>query len=404
MGKMKDRKYKIQSARKRAEEHESGGSGMLKVPDGVSWWSIKSAGRRTFDIIGYVTGHGNPHADEGVLHYERTYWAHFGLGPNNDRCICALKTFKKPCFPCEYRSKLMRSPERLGFDPEEQAEEIKNLIASLNPKERQLFNIIDSTDSGGGIKLWDFSFHNFGKFLDEKIKDSDEEDGYEYFFTPDRGLRLRVGFSEKSMGGGRPFYQGTNIEFRPRDPYDDDIVEQAICLDELFVCPDYEEVKKIFLGGSDSEESHNRSNGANGNGKTSPKTQSRKVEEDEEDPEQDELNEEQEDDDNEPAPSARGKANGKQKTAKEAKLAVGDFVTWSKKPKISEFEIMGISSDGTSLKLEDPEGELHKGVAVSEVRKVLTRDDLTEDEDEPEETPKKKPASNKKRPSYDEEE
>jgi len=225
------------SARKRAETHRSGlQSTSLDFPEGVQLFKLDSDKTRRIDIIPYVVGSGNPEADKGEWHYERTYFVHYGVGPDNDKYVCLAKTLKKPCPICEHRAELTR-------DPDADEKEIKELA----PKERQLFNVIDADNKEDGVQLWEMSYHLFGKLLDKAVRDADEDEDFEYFSDPETGFTLKLGVEEKSIGSNN-FYEVKTIMFKNRaEQYDDDIVKESYCLDELVKIEPYEKVKAAFL-------------------------------------------------------------------------------------------------------------------------------------------------------------
>jgi len=240
----KKRRGKVRSARKRAEEHKSGFERTsVKPPDGVEMFSPDKAGVYRIDIVPYtVTTDTNPYAEEGDQHFERTFFTHRAIGPNEDTVVCLAKTFKKPCPVCEHRAKLAKDP-----DADEQ------LVKDLGPKERQLWNVLDHDEEDKGVQLWDISFHLFGKQLDARVKNSDEDDGYEYFHDPNEGMTLKVGMAERSFAGNK-FLEAESIDFKKRKPLDDDILDAAVVLDDCLVEMDYDSLKKMFLQTGDDDD------------------------------------------------------------------------------------------------------------------------------------------------------
>ena len=71
----KKRKQKVaESARRRAEQHKGDyESTVVELPEGVEMFKVKSEKAIRIDIIPFIVGKGNPWADEGSLHCERTY-------------------------------------------------------------------------------------------------------------------------------------------------------------------------------------------------------------------------------------------------------------------------------------------------------------------------------------------
>ena len=232
-------KYSNPRTRAEAQQAMMGGHTYLNLPRDAQLFRPR-AGLMYIDILPYVAGKGNPWAEEGMLHWERTFYVHRGVGPNADTFICPRMTFKKPCPICEYRAKLIKEGDR--GDPT-----VEDMIRDLAPKQRQIFNVIDVKEADKGVQIWDISYHLFGKLLDAMIRNSDEDEGWDRFFYLDEGYTLKIGFAEKSFGGAT-FFQAETIALRPRKvQYDEEILDQVYCLDDLLICPDYKELKRLFL-------------------------------------------------------------------------------------------------------------------------------------------------------------
>ncbi len=354
--KREERKSKVVSARKRVEQHEAGGGlSTLKLPSGCNLFQVKQAGPKRFDIIPYTVGKGNPFSDPGEMYFERTYYTHRGIGPNNESVVCMYKTFKKPCFICEHRGKLAKDP-----DTDEK------VIKELAPKERQLFNVFDHKDKDRGVQIFENSFHTFGKMLDEYIKNADEEDHYEYFADPKRGSTLKVGFSEEKMGG-YSFLKASSFEFKLRtEPLDSELLEKAYCLDDLIRQPTYEEVKKLMLqtGDGDDDENEDEDEDEKPKGKVKANKPSKNGDDDED-----------EDEDDKPAKTGKGK------------LKVGDLVMY----KGNECEITKITPDGKTFTIEDEDGEDYRVKDASQLTPVTVKGkEVEDDEDEDDKTKAKR--------------
>jgi hypothetical protein len=351
------------SAKRRVDTHQIGGGvSYLDIPDGFSLFQPK-AGKYRLDFMSYEvkkgkgTPGGNPFFEEGELGFERTYFIHRDIGPNKDWHLCAAKTLNKPCPICEYRAKLAKDPN---------ADE--DTIKELGPKERQVFIVRDLGEDE--MHLFEVSHHLFGKQLDAKIRSGDEEDGYDFFADPIDGLTVRVNFEQSDRG---KWLEATDIEFRPRkEEYDEDIVEEMPDLDSLLHETPYDKLKRSFL-------------------QTEPES------------DDDIDNDIDDDDDEEEKPKAKSKRGRKKKekieTADDFGLEEGDTVQYEG----SECEIVRISKDGTSLTLEDEDGDTIKAVGAGEVKKIESSDDSDddipfEDDDEEEDEPprKKKRAAKKK--------
>jgi len=260
------------TARRRAEQHQAGFERTsLNLPEGVNLFRLKDDKPLRLDILPYRVGKGNPWADEGQLHYERTYFVHRGIGAEQNTYPCLRKTLGKKCPVCEYRAKLSNNPD---------ADE--DLIKSLAPSERQIFNVIDTRDRDKGVQIWDMAWWLFGKALDTRIRNGDEEDEYENFYELENGFTLKLGIEEHHFAG-RSFYSVESIDFKSRkEDYDEDILEEVYNLDEIIKITPYDELKKILLQTEDDDEDE----------KETPKSKKKKKQQKEED----EFDEDEEED------------------------------------------------------------------------------------------------------------
>ncbi len=286
--KKKDKRKKrstAETAKRRAETHKTGfDNTAFELPEDVKLYSLKSEKGARLDIIPYEVGEGNPYADQGGLHYERTYFVHRNIGVDQTSYICLSKTCGEKCPICEFRSKLAKDPD---------ADE--DLIKDLAPKERQLFNVIDTKDKSKGVQIWEISYHLFGKPLDREIKNSDEDDGYEKFAELKNGFTLKLGV-EESHAGKASWFEVVTINFKSRkEDYDEEILEQTTCLDEILIIKDYDELKEIFLQTTDTDDEDEEEE------KPSKKKKSSKKKKDEDDDEDlaDNEDEDEEDEDDE---------------------------------------------------------------------------------------------------------
>jgi len=338
MARRRTKERRRSSARRRTEMHTTGGDcKYLSLPDGWSFMSVKP-GKYRLDFMSYVVSKGkdedggNPYFEKGELAFERTFFIHRDVGPNKDWHLCAAKTLNKPCPVCEFRAKLARDPN---------ADE--DLIKELSPKERQIFIVKDLSEPDENYIL-EMSHHLLGKQLDSKIRSGDEEDGYDYFADPVDGYTVRINFEQSDRG---KWVEATDIEFRSRkSPYDEDVCDEMPDLDLMIRETDYDRLKKLFLESGDDDS-------------------------DDADDDESEVEEK----------SKRGRDKKKTvSTVDEFGLEEGDRVEYEGQ----ECEIVRISKDGTSLTLEDEDGEMIKAVGVDEVEKVES-----EEEEEKEEPPKK---------------
>lgn len=241
-----DRRDRVRAgSSERDTKHRSGGSlTTIDIPEGVDFFSPPSDGVVRFDIVPYKVGKGNPYAREGTWYYERTYFTHGRVGVNEDTYVCPNKTAGLPCPICEHRAVLAQTS---NMDPKD----LKKLLNSLRPKERQLWLLrpVGKGVEGSELKLWDVSFHLFGKLLDKKRKTAEDDEVHITDFDDEQaGSTLKCEFTEET-GDGMKWVECYSIEFLPRkdglEP--ESLMDHGICLDSIIKVPSYDELKKIFL-------------------------------------------------------------------------------------------------------------------------------------------------------------
>ncbi len=225
-------------ARERAQERESsGGAHYLDMPDEWDFFKI-TKGRNMFGILPYeVTVDNHPCCGPGELWYQRTMWVHYGVGSDEKTEICPLKTFKDKCPICERRMDLMKDPDASDKDLDE-----------LKPKERELFNVLTED---GEIELLYISYHNFGKLLEEEIRE-DEDNGS--FADLEDGNLLSVRFKMDSFGGNK-FLKASKIDFKSRDDLDEKYLDKVLDLDAIMIPKSYDDLYNEF---GDSEEKEDK--------------------------------------------------------------------------------------------------------------------------------------------------
>ena len=343
----KRRERRRAGSEKRDSTHRAGGDWTtISIPEGVEIWQPKEGSQR-IDVVPYEVADGNPYADKGEWYYERTFWTHRGVGPNNETYVCPAKTVGKPCPVCEHRSRLVKDPD---------ADE--KLADALKPKERQLWLIFDHAQEDKGVQIWEFSHWNFGRLLDKRRKNADEDEAYIMDFDdPDAGSTLKVSFNEEK-GGGYTYLEAYSIDFKPRkNGLSEEVLEHGICLDGILKVLPYDKLKAVFL----------------------------QEETEDEETEDEETEDEETDDEPDEKPTRKTKARTKTKleTAEDAGLEEGMMV---KHNDLGVCEIVRISRDGTSLMLEDEEGDKHKAIGPDEVapvkKKEKTKPKPTPDDDD----------------------
>lgn len=205
-------------------------------------------GVHSIEIIPYKAGKGNPNAEEGEDHFERTYYVHRKVGPE-EKWLLAGKTFGKPDPITEYRAKLAKE----GASKEE--------LRSMNPQRKQLFLLVDRKATDKGIQLWDVAAFNFGDLLLERINTADDDSNWRDFYFPEGmddeyggGSTLRITVSKETMESGT-FLKVTAIDFTARkNALPEKIVNHGYCLDDMLIEASYDELSKAFFGAVDDDD------------------------------------------------------------------------------------------------------------------------------------------------------
>jgi hypothetical protein len=218
-----------QKTRERAHDRESsGGVHYLNLPDDYEFYKI-TKGRNLFSVLPYeVSVDNHPEVEAGELWYQRTIWVHYNVGSDEKTEICPLKTFKDPCPICERRMELMKDPDA---DEED--------INALKPKEREMFNVKNEDDE---IQLLFLSYHNFGKLLEEEIR---EDEDYGGFADLEDGHSLSVRFKMESFGGNK-FLKASKIDFKSRKDLKESILDDVLDLDAIMIPKKYDDLYNEF--------------------------------------------------------------------------------------------------------------------------------------------------------------
>lgn len=268
------------SAKKRAINRESTGGGWLDLDKDVEFFQPKK-GINKFDILPYqVTAKNHPEVEKGDFWYQRTVWVHYNIGAEEKNYICPFKTMNKKCPICQHRAELERDP-----DVDEK------IVKALRPREREIFNIRHD----GEVKLMTLSYHNFGKMLEEEVREGEED--YENFAELEDGYTIKVRFGEEKIGTNK-YLNATRIDFISRKDIDDSILDDVFDLDEILNVLSFKELKKIYFeadADEEDEDEEKKSKKKKRKKKTSRKSKRRSKKDD--DDSSDDEDEDEEDDD-----------------------------------------------------------------------------------------------------------
>jgi hypothetical protein len=365
-----------------AKKQERSFESTVKLPEGVSLFKLDKVGVFRLDFMPYVVGKNNPRAKPGMEHFEREYDAHRVPTADGQRLFCCrMKCWGKRCAVCDFL--------RMNGGTADQA-----LVKSLRTTTRHLWVVNDKPgDRKNPLKVFDTNHYNRGLGFGEMLADAiTSVTDYANFADLSEGYTIQLNVKEQTFPGGK-FNAAVRMDFLPRKyQYPESLLDAAPCLDDLLVDPGYDAVAKLLnpdqgkegeepTPGGDNEPEEEQEP-ADGEEEETPKPKKKRVvEEPEEEPEPEEEQD---------------------PTAEDLGLEMGDKV---KHEDHGICKIIHVSGDGTSLRLKDSEGNVHKAVAPSEVRKVKTKPppppepEEPEDEDEPPPAPKPKPKVQVKKPT-----
>lgn len=335
------------NAKKVAEQQQGGfqPAWLKKLPNGVNMMRFKEEKVYKLDNIPFIAGKENPNADEGMEHFERTVYTHSGIGLDpRAHYLCPLMASKegkakklRPCPICEHAQKLMT-----GGAPKEETD-------AFRPKKRQLFMFLDTRDREKGVQLHEGPyFFGLGQLIDRKMDALDEDSPKINWWTYDEGMTLHVSVKKESFKG-QSYMKPVDLEIEPRSKqYDAKLLDKGCCLDELIKELPYDDLSEIFkqTGSADDE----------------AEDKEEKSDRDDADGDSDETT----------------STNSDETTAEDRGIRNGSRV---KHKKFGECDVVHVSKDGTSLKLEDDDGEVHSAVAPADC-KLLDEEDDSGDEDE----------------------
>lgn len=348
------------SAKTGAKKHAEGDRSAVKVPPGMGLFKVEKVGAYYLDFAPYVVGKGNKSADEGQFYFERTYKAHFGVGPNSKTFVCPT-TVGKPCPICEEVNKVY---QRTDIDKKQKGE----LTASIRAKQRQLFLVKDAKVKDAPWMLWEFSYHNFGDLLYQLMSAMGEDEDFDLFAHPEKGYTLAITMVEATTGSNT-YKKAGGISFNKRKSLGislEELAESMPCLDDLLIIPTYDQLKTAFYGEEeDSEENEqndppakaytSRTNGNGGHNNGGHKNG--------------------EDEDNEPKGKARTSTTAKTKSVEEdeKERSGNDLPEWCVIDELcyykgEECRIIRVSKDGKSLVLEGEDGDEYRGISPKDCK------------------------------------
>jgi len=204
----------------------------------VEFYKAKK-GKILLDIIPYLAGTDNHpgKVKKGDHEYVMEYYEHKEIGAGKHSFLCMQMTFGKPCPICEERENMKKQDD---WD--------KDIVKSLYPKRRVLYNVIDVLNKEAGLMLFSVAHFSFENEVLLAVQEKVNEGG-EVICFPDleNGKTVACSGREKIMPK-YTFVEFHNFSFRDREAYNKKMVNKTIALDTLLVIPTYEEVDNEFFG------------------------------------------------------------------------------------------------------------------------------------------------------------
>lgn len=373
----KEKKGRSYNMREWAKKPSMGGfeATAIKYPEGVEGIKLPATGIIRWDFIPYVAGSYNRRCDEGYEAGELEYEVHrVPVGAGHSLFLCEAKMRNKPCAVCDWVRKYGAT-----VDPKT-AKDLRNTST------RHLWVVNDKPgDAKNKLKIFDSNHYNkqrgFGEQMAAAINTLEENEDP---FDLKTGYTAVITCVEDTFPGGK-YSLASRIDLKPRKyEYPESIVKKAPCLDDCLIFPDYDDLMAILEGGGSSRKDEDEDERPQRSAPTRSKARDDDDEEDQEDTTKDADSDDAEEEDT------------GSKTAQQLKLKVGAMVKFRNKV----YEILTISKDGTSIAIEDEDGNTKRGIDPNDV-------DPLDDEEDEEPAPRKASESKSKakaKPKDDEDE
>lgn len=303
--------------KERAKQAEfSGGTDALKMKDGISFYKPKK-GKNEFIVVPFEMDLKKNAEDiaQGDLWFRLQIWKHFRIGPDDKSVICP-KTIGKKCPICEHRAALI-AQGRATDDPE---------VKELTARKRELYYILDLEDDDK-LKIMEFSYHNFGRKLEEEIREADDDSLVANFADPENGAILTVRMAEESLGKNK-YLEATRFDFEERGKAENKLVaaamEEVTPFGQLLIVKSYDELRNLLydIGPDENEETDPDDEEASAPiRKKSKETPQRKKQAEAESDEDDDDSDMDDEEDEEPAPKRHKSADDEEPPVRRKKVA-----------------------------------------------------------------------------------
>jgi len=181
-------------------------------------------------------------AKVGDYRYNLDLFIHQYVGPEKADVICPKRNFGKPCPICDEANKLLDSGK-------------KKEAEALYAKRKAIYNVEPIVKGESqGLQIFIASHALFEKELIGEAHACENGEDIITFANTDDGKVVKFRASEEAFGKNKYFeYKSFSFEDREEE-IDEEILDNAVSLDEAMVVLSYEEIEKIFFGIPEDEE------------------------------------------------------------------------------------------------------------------------------------------------------
>ena len=352
-----------------------GGISYLKPGTKVKQWMCND-GEHLLDVIPYMAGTNDPNTREGEPQYVLDIWVHRGVGALDQSFVCPSKNFKQRCPICEKQLQMRKSGD---FTDDE--------VKALSAKRRTMYNVIcwDSKEEiRKGVQIFEISHFFFEKHLAELCK-RPKGGGFVVFSDPDSGKS--ISFKKKSKGQNMEFL-GHRFEDRDEDTeITDEMLADALCLDELIHIPTVKELQKAVADGFAATEDEDEDDSPRKKRGRKKEEEEEPEDEDEDDYDYDEDDDDDDDDEDEAPKKKKGKTTPKKKPVDDDDDDDED----------DEDEVPAKKGKKKPVDDDDDDDEDEAPKKKAKAKKKPPVDDDDDDDDDEDEEPVKKASKTKKK-------
>jgi hypothetical protein len=199
------------------------------------------AGRASLDFLAYEVGGGNPQAEKGKLFWKRNYSVHRLQVPPFGNVLCVADAFGEPCAACAWRNAVWNGP-RLG-----KGHPIWQVYKDLDASKRAVSHLIHLEEADAGVQLFDNSAWTFYRPLTDYIELHGEDSPLRWHYRLTSGRQPgQTGYTVRTQFvDGENWKEVKGFVFTPRADYQREILQHTVCLDDLLVRPNYDEVRDL---------------------------------------------------------------------------------------------------------------------------------------------------------------